>query len=419
MEKQGSRLDYGGARGSNTGDEFHELWAVRQALRMLDSSSGLTAITGEGVSASDGSDSVWDGVDCTLFFGGEDLPSADCIELQQLKYSAANPEKKWTVARACSGSNGKPQTSILRRLGNAFNALVKKRKDRPLDSIKISLVTNQPISSELVNIIKTAQTNVPATYRRAWRAGDSDLHRLVHASGLSPTQFKRFAAVMDFQGDTGSRFAIEDEMLRSIAEWADTEFMGLASRLRKYVRDRMLPETTGELITKENVLIQFGVSDERALFPCPSAIKSVEFPVSRDASKAVVAAMSQGGQKICLHGAGGVGKTTVLQEIATLLPDGSEMITFDCFGAGSYLDASELRHRPRDAFLQLSNDLAQSLRLPALLEPNATHDLSRAFRRRLEIAAKAIEGVHPEALLIIAVDAADNSIRAAQGNSTN
>ena len=179
----------------------------------------------------------------------------------------------------------------------------------------------------------------------------------------------------------------------------------------------MIPETAGELITKETVLIQFGVSDERALSPCPSAIKSVELPVSRCASKAVVAAMSQGVQKICLHGIGGVGKTTALQEIATLLPSGSEMITFDCFGAGAYLDASELRHRPRDAFLQLSNDLAQRLRLPALLEPSATRDLARAFRRRLEIAAKALESVHQNGLLVIAVDAADNSIRAAQSRT--
>ena len=232
MERQSFRIDYGGARGSNTGDEFHELWAVRQALRMLDTSSGLTAITVEGVSANEDSDSVWDGVDCTLYFGGEDFRDADRVELQQLKYSAANPEKKWTVARACSGRNGKPQTSLLRRLGSAFKALIENRESKHLNSIKISLVTNQSVSSELVNIIKSARANVPATCRRAWKIGDSDLHRVVHASGLSPAQFKRFAAVMDFQGDTGSRFAIKDEMLRSITEWTDTEFIEIASRLR-------------------------------------------------------------------------------------------------------------------------------------------------------------------------------------------
>ena len=414
LETQGFQIDYGGARGSNTGDEFHELWAVRQALRMLDMSSGLTAATVEGIPAIEGSDSVWVGVDCTLLFGGEDLKRADRIELQQLKYSAANPNKKWTVARACSGRDGKPRSSLIRRLGDAFKALIEKREGKPLDSIKISLVTNQPICSKVAGIFEEARTEDPVTFRRAQRSGNPDFHRVVRASGLSPAQFKRFAAVVDFQGETGSRFAIEDKTLSAIAEWADTEFRETASRLREYVRKRMLPEAAGELITKQTLLIQFGVSDERALFPCPSAIKAVEFPISRQASKSAVTEMSQGAQRIFLHGAGGVGKTTALQEIATLLPDGSEMITFDCYGAGSYLDASQLRHRPRDAFVQLSNDLAQRLRLPALLEPNATRNFARAFRRRLDIAAKALESAHPQGLLVIAVDASDNSITAAR-----
>ena len=417
LETQGSQINYGGARGSNTGDEFHELWTVRQVPGMLDVSSDLTAVTVEGVPSIEGSDSVWGGVDCTLLFGGENLKEADRGELQQLRYSAANPIKKWTVARVCSGKNGNARTSLIRRLADAFKALTHRREGKPLDTIKMSLVTNQPVSPALPKIFKKARTGVPANFKRAWKPGNPDLHRVVHASGLSPAQFKRFAAVVDFQGETGSRFAIEDEMLSAIAKWADTEFRETASRLRKYVRKRMLPEAAGELITKQKVLIQFGVSDERALFPCPSTIKAVEFPVPRVASKHVIAAMSQGAQRICFHGASGVGKTTALQEIAALLPDGSEMITFDCYGAGSYQDASQLRHRPQDAFVQLSNDLGQRLRLPALLEPNANRDFARAFRRRLDIAANALRSAHPKSLLVIAVDAADNSITAAKNRT--
>ena len=417
MEIQGPPIDYSGARGSNTGDEFHELWAVRQALGLLDVSSGLTALTVEGVPAIKGSGSFWDGVDCTLLFGGKDLEGAERVEFQQLKYSAANPNKKWTVARTCRGRNGKPQTSLIRRLGDAFKALIERREGKPLDTIKISLVTNQPVSPTLAKIFEEARTGVPANFKRAWKPGDSDLHRIVHASGLSPDQFECFATAIDFRGKTGSRFAIENEMLSTIAEWADTEFRETARRLREYIRRRMLPEATGELITKQGVLIQFGVSDERALFPCPAEIKPVESPVPRAASNDVIDAISQGTQRICLHGAAGVGKTTTLQKIATLLPNGSEMITFDCYGAGSYLDASQLRHRPQDAFVQLSNDLAQRLRLPALLEPKAQRNFASAFRRRLDSAAKALESAHPQGLLVIAVDAADNSITAAQSRT--
>ena len=414
MKTRGPQLDYGGARGSNTGDVFHELWAVRQALRLLDASDTLTALTVEGVPAANSGDSGLDEVDCTLLFGGEDLQEAERVELQQLKYSAATPQKQWTVARACCGKNGKPETSLMRHLGNAFKDLTKKRTGKPLESLAISLVTNQPVSSKLANIFAEAQKGVPADFKRPWQPGEPDLHRVVHASGLPPAQFERFVAVVDFHGETGSRFAMEDKMLSEIAAWVDDEFRETALRLREYVRKRMLPEAAGELITKQTVLIQFGVSDERALFPCPSAIRSVQHPVSRGSSTAVVEAMLGGKQHLCLHGTGGVGKTTALREVAMLLPSGSAMITFDCFGAGSYLDASRLRHLSRDAFVQLSNDLAQQLRLPMLLEPNATQDFSRAFRHRLDIATRTLKSVHPQGLLVLAIDAADNSITAAQ-----
>ena len=44
-----------GARGSNAGDDFHELWAARQAIRLLANEDGLEAITVEGVTNKDAS----------------------------------------------------------------------------------------------------------------------------------------------------------------------------------------------------------------------------------------------------------------------------------------------------------------------------------------------------------------------------
>ena len=414
MKSENVRIDYGGARGSNTGDEFHELWVVRHALTMLDPCSELSAIQVEGVPFNNNKGNFWDGVDCTLLFSGDTLTDAKRVEIQQLKYSAAKATQKWTVARACAGKNGKPAGSLIHRLGQAFQALDAIRNGKDLDSIKITLVTNQPVSDELIEVLASARSNVPAVFKGAWETGGTKLHRLVHASGLSPGEFKRFAAVMDCRGSVGSRFAIEDAILGAIAEWKDVEFKEAATRLRGFVRNRMLPEAAGERITKQNVLIQFGVSDESAIFPCPPALKPVSHQVSREASKKVAEAMVRGTQRICFHGTAGVGKTTALQEVATLLPDGSQMIVFDCYGGGSYMDASRSRHRPRDAFVQLSNELAERLRLPALLVPSAALDYSKAFLRRLDIAARALERIYPKSLLVVAVDAADNSITAAE-----
>ena len=194
------QIDYGGARGSNTGDEFHELWAVRQALRLLDATSDLTAMTVEGVPAGSGRGPEWDGVDCTLLFGGQSLKEADRVEVQQLKYSAANPNKRWIVSQVCGGRGGRFETSLIRRLADAFKKLDEMRGGKSLDTIKISLVTNQPISPELIKIFKKAQTGVPHKFASPWQKGGPKLHRLVTASGLSPAQFKHFAKVVDFQG---------------------------------------------------------------------------------------------------------------------------------------------------------------------------------------------------------------------------
>ena len=86
--------DFRGARGSNTGDDFHELWATRQAIRLLSNEESLQAIAVEGLGFRDEAGSVrdtWDGVDCTQYFGGRDATNAERVHIEQLKYSAANP----------------------------------------------------------------------------------------------------------------------------------------------------------------------------------------------------------------------------------------------------------------------------------------------------------------------------------------
>ena len=146
-------------------------------------------------------------------------------------------------------------------------------------------------------------------------------------------------------------------------------------------------------------------------------IKRVERLIPRVASRVVVERMLSGEQRICLHGEGGCGKTTALQEMEALLPSDSVVIIFDCYGSGRYLDSDAYRHRPQDAFLQLSNDLARRLRIPLLVTRSADLDYPRVFKRRLEKAAEVVASRAGDALLVIVVDAADNSVTAASTRS--
>jgi hypothetical protein len=179
----------------------------------------------------------------------------------------------------------------------------------------------------------------------------------------------------------------------------------------------MMPEAKGQFITRQSILLRLGFSDPGALFPCPPALKRVDHLILREASRIVVEQMKHGEQRICLHGEGGCGKTTALQEIEALLPGDSVVIVFDCYGSGRYLDSDAYRHRPRDAFLQLSNDLARQLRTPLLVSRSEDLDYPKVFKKRLERAAEVVASRAADALLVVVIDAADNSIIAASTRS--
>lgn len=403
--------DFTGARGSNTGDDFHELWAARHAIRLLNDRDPLQAMTVEGIVPSDATgvaDSTWEGVDCALYEGGRSAPDADRVVLEQLKYSAANPTASWTVARLWQGE--KRDDSVLHRLAKAWSGI---RKLNPKGPIEVSLVTNQPIAKALTAATLKIAAGGVAVPRDRPKAEAADETKLAYASGLAKKDLPLFAGALRFAGSTGSRFAIEGKLLGDMAGWTDLEMQTAVAKLRQFIRHRMRPEFAGEVITKEKILIGLGVADMGALFPCPAELKPVANRVPRASVADAASKLLAGEQRICLHGVGGIGKTTALQQIETALPDHSVMVTFDCYGGGTYLDAAALRHRPIDAFLQLSNELATRLRLPILLGRHQFSDPARLFWNRLCHAARAHAAEYPDSLIVIGVDAADNSVTAA------
>lgn len=407
--------DYRGARGSNTGDDFHELWAARQTIRLLNREDDLQALSVEGMLEPGVSADTWDGVDCALYFGGTDAASASQVRIEQLKYSGSSPGAPWTVARLTyskAGSGKAKDGSVIARLAKAWKAMRDLRPGAPPP--RMALVTNQPVAPELQDAVLRASAATLMVPKRDPDPKDADEVKLAYASGLTPEEFREFAASLDLDSNAGSRFALEDRVLRSIASWTDQDARGLTLTLRQFVRERMLPENDRAPITREAVLVHaLGVSDSHALSPCPADIARTERLVRRVAAEGATRLLGTR-QYLCLHGAGGVGKTTALQQIEGDLPPGSVMVVFDCYGGGRYLDPAALRHRPADAFVQLANEVATKLRLPLLLSRHSTSDFPRLFMHRLRHAAEVLAAASPEALLVIAIDAADNSVTAAR-----
>lgn len=415
-----SQADYRGARGANAGDDFHELWALRQALTLLDQDTGLTAVTVEGLRAEDEAGSpldTWDGVDCTFYFGGDQAASAERIIVDQLKYSAADPDQPWTIARITRSSNKKRDNSLIGRLAKAFVGLRDRRPDLVANGkVLLRLVSNQPVDTSVLNAfsIPMAQDQNSDSVSGIYSTHET----ILAASGLLADDFDAFARSLDFsECGRGSRFALEERILTTISEWTDADARATVNDLMRFVRRTMMPESKGDLIIQQSILSQLGFSDSRALFPCPPKIAKIERLIRRQVSRTVTERMLSGASRICLHGEGGCGKTTVLQEIEVLLPADSVIVIFDCYGGGRYLDSDSFRHRPRDAFLQLSNDLARQLRIPLLLSGSASLDFPRVFKKRLDRAAEVMEAKNHNALLVVVVDAADNSVTAASKQS--
>jgi len=406
--------DFLGARGSNAGDDFHELWVLRHALQLLDPDTDLKAVTAEGLLALDEKGfpkDTWDGVDCVFYY---EAGSIERLVVDQIKYSSADPGNTWTISRLTKTTNENKDNSVIGRLGKAFAGLRKNRSEIVAKKgLEIRLVSNQGISSSVISALQV--DGIPKNKRDA-----DNRQKLVAASGLDTDSFREFAEVLDLsQCGTDSRFAVEEKIRLTVSQWTDDDARGYVNGLLGYVRRQMMmPETKGEIITKESLLFHFGFGDYGGLFPCPSRVDKIGELVPREATKRLFdALMASETGKIIFHGEGGCGKTTALQELETLLPRDSTVVFFDCYGGGTYLDSEAYRHLPIDAFLQLSNDVARLLRSPLFVKRGDDSNPARSFHKRLIKAAEIVAATNTDALLVVIVDAADNSITAAKSRN--
>jgi hypothetical protein len=202
IELGGRQLTYDaditGARASNAGDDFHIMWALRHALRVLDRASNLAAVTVEGFPSSataKASQGAWDGVDIGLFYGGGLLTTASRVEIEQLKYSTGSPNKAWTMARLCYSGSRSGNNSVMAQLAKAFVTALKLAPQLTSSDVRVKLVSNQPIHQAVPRAI-VALTGRGAAVATAKTEGDWD--RLRDATGLKGAQLVKFVKALDF-----------------------------------------------------------------------------------------------------------------------------------------------------------------------------------------------------------------------------
>lgn len=421
-----------GAPESNAGDDFHFWWAASRVLALVEPGAELRLVALEGLASVDDPDDSYETVDVAEYFGGSDVASAHRVVASQLKYSTVHPESPWTVARICQArsrkqAGGKPDgtRSVIADLADAYRRLLADHGPGVTAKVRIALVSNQRADPLLVSSVTEAAgwvvaqgklTTTAALLKALGTDSTAAINKLSRAIGnrLTSEQFCKFLTVLDL-----SSLGELDRV--SLARAVRANATGLtpgrggesARKLFELVRSQALPGVRKRGIDSDTVLAELGVPELADLYPAPAILPVVADPFPVPSAKTIAeSALANPGRVLVVHGPAGAGKTTTLRQVPDHLPDGSVQVLFDCFGAGDYLSSGEERHTPPRFAMQVINELAQRCGTQLLLNvPQNENDLWRLFNRTLERAVETLEG---DGILVLAVDAADNSVVAAQ-----
>ncbi|MFC7523133.1 NACHT domain-containing protein [Parapedobacter sp. GCM10030251] len=421
---------------SNAGDDFHILWAVTRCLKLINFDEGaLKAVSVEGLPYSenswlDTSGNMMLGVDLVEYYGGDQFHSAKKVIVSQLKYSTRTPNKVWTISRICTGRSGGTEGSIVERLAR-FYAKFSEQTDRGeiLGKLNLKLVSNRPASKKLLSFISHLQNAI----KKAGTAQCPDLKKL--SAGLSPTETKAltkllgasnlshhkfldFVSLLDFS-DCGqdSRLEQEQKIIESISSLGFFKASKEFDTLHNLIWKKMMPDQAmTNTITLPMVLYAFGIHDISEVFPVKNEIQPPDNVVPRELLEDIKnEVLSANSSPICIHGGAGMGKSTLVNMLSTILPDQSVTLIFDCYGGGSYLDPEDRRHRHVNGIVQLCNELAGRIGTPPLLAREKEKDFYlKQFKQRVNNTAKIVRSINPDARISIILDAADNSVTAAE-----
>jgi hypothetical protein len=422
---------------SSAGDDFHILWTIKKSLELLNfEKTSIQAITIEGFEKNlsrkiDSSGEKFLGIDLTEYFGGNDFESSECIVISQLKYSTRRANENFTFSKLYEGKKSNSYDgSIIHRLATIFKTFLDEfGRDEVIKKIKIKLVSNRSINSSHLNQITKIQDYLNRNRRTLSfnvvlnefpEISKEPFSKLRKASGLNLKDFTDFVKLLDFEDcGTSSRHLLKFDLIRSISSTSIKSKNNFNS-LFTMIWDKMMPENReGRTITLIDIVANFGFNSIENLFPVSQNFEKNSNTVERVQLKEILSAVEGNTTylPICIHGGAGIGKSTLINQLKNTLPEYSECILFDCYGAGKYQNPEDKRHLQRNAIVQLANELAKNIGTEFLLVQNESDDIYlRELIKRIKDGVEILKNRNPLAILILIIDAADNSITAAKNN---
>ncbi|MGI6427049.1 MAG: hypothetical protein ACOX0L_05600 [Natronincolaceae bacterium] len=417
-----------GARESNAGDDFHLVWAAKKALALLEPNTNFKALSVEGPSLEDERNFEIDSkdllsIDVAEYYGDKTFETASNVIFSQLKYSTRNANKDWTLANLCTPTNKKKDNSIIRRLAQTYDGY-DKRYSNLESKLVLKLVSNKKIEVDLIQLFNTCKEAITKedivqyVQLKGSLKSQSEkdmLKRLYSETKLESKKFIGFLLCLDFSDCGASIREIQSsEVIQKLRLWGNTDLKSDYNNLIMFINKQMTPEAANlGPIDKYSVLGILSQTED-LMFPARSHIFHVKDYVERDITSKIIEKIINGrNQYLSLHSSGGMGKTTVINNLENKLPKGSVVLTYDCYGGGGYLDPSTPRHTYKKAIYQLCNDLALRCSTPFLLGRGLDNsELLEQFSIRINEAIKVIQDYNPKAFLIIVLDALDNSYEA-------
>lgn len=382
----------------NDGDDFHILWSARRALRLLDPASGLVGVAIEGPSEAELKNGA--GVDAGLLvidtaeYYGPSLQKLERIVYFQLKYSTTASTTPWPV----SGLE-----ATLKGFSERFKKF--RAKKRTFD-VRFAFVTNRPISPTVIKAFQGKANDKPTR---------DTLAKLNKITGLTGAAFADFSACMDFHAEQEPRSQQESKLQAEAAQ-----FIGQADSISVMQMKSLIQRQTTSDAAKRNTITLSQVADalgtlEEDLLPAPPRFEKAVQLIPRAQEGSIAKRIIGATQPLVIHAGGGIGKSVLAQRLPALMPAGSEVVIFDGFASGGYRSARDRRHLHRRGLTHIANTLASRGLCNILIPTRGVGDDAylQMLRNRLAQASLAVRRRSTKALVVIVLDAADNSVMAA------
>lgn len=384
-------------RASRDGDLFHYYWAARRALELLKPGTAMVAMTIEGASKEESilrtkkSDEI---IDVAEYYGSENLREGGHVVYSQLKHSTAQVEVPWTL----SGLEKTLEKFAAKYVELTMLGAAAK------DSATFMFVSNRGVDPKVLDALSdVAEGRTPRNVAVA-----AKLRRCLNLN--DPVLETEFCQRFRVDERAHSLLPMMRQFGSSVSKLLPEFDPDAATRLKEAVARRATSLDVSP-ITRSVVLTELGTPEDQ-YYPAPAQFIPPSHLINRDCYTAIAEEVLKASSPVIVHAPGGVGKSVFAQSIANFLPDGSAVVSYDCYGLGSYRRATGYRHAHRQGLVQVVNELAtMSLCSPLLIGAGSdAAAYTRAFMSRVRHAANSAGSN----LVVIAIDAADNAVMAAK-----